>query len=77
VYELPNNDPSKAKIYSGSTLVGGDPSLILVTLTFREVNGDGLIDMIIVVEGNEYATFTGGKDGMFHSPTGRGARDTP
>jgi hypothetical protein len=70
VYELSNNDPSKAKIYSGSTLVGGDPSLMPVTLTFRKVNGDGLLDMIIVVDGNEYATFTGGKDGMFHPPVG-------
>ena len=70
VYELPNNDPSKAKIYSGPTLIGDNASLMPVTLTFRDVNGDGLLDMILVVNGNEYATFLNGKDGMFHPPTG-------
>jgi hypothetical protein len=70
VTELPNNDPSKAKIYAGPTLVGGDPWLIPVTLSFKDVNGDGQLDMLFVVDGHEYATFLNGKDGMFHPPSG-------
>jgi hypothetical protein len=70
VYELPDHDPSRAKIYVGPTLVGGDPSLVPAILTFRDANGDELLDMMVVIDGREYVAFMGGKDGMFHPSTG-------
>jgi hypothetical protein len=48
---LPGGDASKAKIYVGPSLFGDESDLDPVTLTFRDVNGDGKPDMIIHVAG--------------------------
>jgi hypothetical protein len=61
---LPDN-PSKAKIYSGPTLAGTDADLAPATLTFTDVNGDKLPDMILTVDNTKY-TFLNSKDG-FHA----------
>lgn len=47
VIELPGGDPSKAVIYSGPVLVGQGQDLTPVTLTFKDVNGDGKTDMLV------------------------------
>ncbi|MGH2497748.1 MAG: hypothetical protein ACRDIV_23850 [Ktedonobacteraceae bacterium] len=47
VIELPGGDPSKAVIYSGPVLVGEGQDLTPVTLTFKDVNGDGKTDMLV------------------------------
>jgi len=47
VIEIPGGDPSKAEIYLGPTLIGDGQDLTPVTLTFRDVNGDGKVDMLI------------------------------
>ncbi len=49
IFELPGGDASKAKIYLGPSLFGDNSDLDPVTLTFRDVNGDGKLDMIITV----------------------------
>lgn len=47
VIEFPGGDGSKARIYLGPQLYGTDANLIPVTLSFVDVNGDHLPDMII------------------------------
>jgi hypothetical protein len=47
IIELLGGDPSKAKIYSGPTLLGDGQDLTPITLSFKDVNGDGLPDMLV------------------------------
>ena len=47
VIEFPGGDGSKARIYLGPQLYGTGDDLIPVTLSFADVNGDHLPDMII------------------------------
>jgi hypothetical protein len=54
VIEFPGGDASKAKIYVGPTLIGPNSNLAPVTLTFKDVNGDGLPDMIVNVQGGHF-----------------------
>jgi hypothetical protein len=54
VIEFPGGDPSKAKIYVGPTLIGSGADLSVVTLTFRDVTGDGKLDMIVNVQGSHF-----------------------
>jgi hypothetical protein len=65
VYELPNNDASKAVIYTGPTLVGGNADGAPATLSFEDSNGDGRIDLVIII-GNSKHLFSNGTDGKFH-----------
>lgn len=50
IIEIPGGDTSKAKIYSGPSLIGPGQDLTPVTLTFKDVNGDGKLDMIVNVQ---------------------------
>ena len=52
IIEFPGGDPTKAKIYLGPPLVGSWQDLAPVTLTFREVNGDGKPDMPVAIQGS-------------------------
>jgi hypothetical protein len=54
IIEFPGGDPSKAKIYVGPTLIGPGQDLAVVTLSFKDVNGDGKIDMIVNVQGSHF-----------------------
>ncbi len=45
VIELPGGDSSKARIYNITTLFGNGQELTPVTIRFKDVNGDGLLDM--------------------------------
>ncbi len=54
VIEFPGGDASHAKIYLGPTLSGNDSALEVVTVSFKDVNGDGKTDMIVTVEGGTY-----------------------
>jgi len=57
VIEFPGGDASKARIYTGLTVVvGQNANLVPVTLSFQDVNGDGLPDMIVTV-GNAHYVF--------------------
>ena len=54
IIELPGGDTAKAKIYSGPLLIGPNQDLTPVTLTFRDVNGDGKVDMIVNVQDSHF-----------------------
>lgn len=55
VIEFPGGDASKAKIYMGPVLVGPDQDLDPVTLTFKDVNNDHQVDMIVNVQDSHFA----------------------
>ncbi len=50
IIELPGGDSSKARIFSGPVLIGPGQDLTPVTLTFKDMNGDGQLDMIVNVQ---------------------------
>jgi len=54
---------SKAKIYQGPQIFGQNADLDPVTLSFRDVNGDGLLDMIVTVQGAQLMFLN--KNGQF------------
>ncbi len=56
VIELPADDPSKARIYSGPVLLGQGQELTPVTLSFQDVNGDGKPDLLVWV-GDTHVVF--------------------
>jgi hypothetical protein len=56
VIELPGGDSSHARIYSGPTLYSDNGNAIPVTLEFKDVNGDGKVDMIVHV-GDQKITY--------------------
>ncbi len=47
IIEIPGGDTSHARIYSGPTLYSDNGNSIPVTLEFKDVNGDGKVDMIV------------------------------
>jgi hypothetical protein len=54
VIELPGGDASHARIYLAGALLGPDADLVPVTLAFRDVNGDGKLDMIVMAGTVQY-----------------------
>lgn len=54
IIEFPGGDASKAKIYVGPVLIGQGQDLAVVTLSFKDVNGDGKPDMIISVQDSRF-----------------------
>jgi hypothetical protein len=50
VIEFPGGDAAHAKIYIGPTLFGDGQDLTPVTLTFKDVHGDGKPDMLVHVQ---------------------------
>jgi len=54
IIEFPGGDATKARIFMGPTLIGDGQDLAPVTLTFRDVNGDGKLDMIINIQDNHF-----------------------
>jgi len=54
IIEFPGGDSSKTRIYMGPTLVGADQDLAVVTLTFKDVNGDGMLDMIVNLQDSHF-----------------------
>ena len=51
VIEFPGGDVTHARVYLGPQLVGNGADLAPVTLTFKDVNGDGTPDMIVSAGG--------------------------
>lgn len=61
VIELPGQDSSKAKIYDGPSVSGNDSDLIPVTLTFKDVNHDGKLDMIVTTQIQDFTYINDGR----------------
>jgi len=54
VIEFPGGDVSHAHLYTGVAVVGQDAALVPVTLAFRDMNGDGTLDMIVIAGNAQY-----------------------
>ncbi len=50
VIEVPGGDPTRARIYPITTLFGDGQELTPVTLSFKDVNGKGLLDMEVHIQ---------------------------
>jgi hypothetical protein len=50
IIEIPGGDATHMRVYLGPILVGEGQELAVVTLSFRDVNGDGLPDMLVRVQ---------------------------
>jgi hypothetical protein len=50
IIELPGGDAAHARIYSGPTLFGNGQDLTPITAEFKDVNGDGKLDMIVMIQ---------------------------
>ncbi|GHO89901.1 hypothetical protein [Dictyobacter formicarum] len=68
VIEFPGGDASQARIYTGPTLLGAGQDLTVVTLTFKDVNGDDKPDMILNIK-ETHITFLNEK-GQFYLSAG-------
>jgi hypothetical protein len=55
IIEFPAGDTTKAKIYQGLPLYGDGEELAVVTLSFKDINGDRKPDMIISVANTHIA----------------------
>jgi hypothetical protein len=53
VFELPGNDPNHGQQYDVTRMVGTDAADFPVTLTFKDLNGDGKLDMIVQIVGGQ------------------------
>jgi hypothetical protein len=47
IIELPGGDASHARMYSGPQIFADNPSSVPVTGEFKDVNGDGKVDLIV------------------------------
>ncbi len=66
VIEFPGGDATKAKVYPGPSLTGQKSDLDIVTVSFRDVNGDGKPDLIVDVNGIKYPFLN--DNGAFRPP---------
>jgi hypothetical protein len=60
VIEMPGGDAAKSKIYTGPVLIGQGQDLAAVTLSFKDVNGDGKPDMIINIQDSRFVFINDG-----------------
>jgi hypothetical protein len=54
VIECPGGDCSKARVYVGPVLIGQGQDLAPVILSFKDVNGDSRVDMIVTVQDSRF-----------------------
>lgn len=76
IYELPGGDPSKTKTYTVTpVMVAPGADQVPVTLTFKDANRDGKIDMIVNIAGSQYIFYNNGT--TFVPSTGADPTPTP
>ncbi len=66
VVEFPGGDSTKAKVYLGPTLIGQKSDLDIVSVSFKDVNGDGKPDLILSVDTTKYLYIN--NNGAFRPP---------
>jgi len=66
IIEFPGGDAAKAKVYIGPVLIGQGQDLAPVTLSFKDVNGDGKPDMIVNVQDSRFVFIN--ENGTFRPP---------
>lgn len=49
IYELPGGDAARTQVYLGPVLLGPGQDLTPVSLKFQDVNGDGKVDMLLII----------------------------
>jgi len=54
IIDCPATDCSKAKVLIGPVLIGQNQDLAPATLTFKDVNGDGKLDIIVNVQDSHF-----------------------
>src|SRR5260370_13597993 len=64
-------DASHSIVYSGPVLLGPGQDLTPVTLSFRDVNHDGKVDLVVTVAGSQFVFMN--VNGTFVSPAQSGA----
>lgn len=77
VIEIPGGDVSRAIIYTGPVLLGNGQDLTPVTLSFADINGDGKLDMILHILGQDIAFFNNGTKFVPPSSLARGGSNPP
>ncbi len=60
IIEFPGGDPTKATDYLGPTLFGDGQDLTPVTLSFKDVNGDGKPDMLVHIQDQTFVFLNDG-----------------
>jgi hypothetical protein len=63
VIEIPGGDPASypPQLYRLATLTGPEADLIVITVSFADINGDGKPDMVASYSGTETILFNNGK----------------
>lgn len=69
IYELPGSDPSKSIDYIGPDLIAPGEDQIPVTLSFRDVNHDGKLDMVVNISGQYIYFYNNGTKFVPNNPT--------
>ena len=64
VIEIPVNDPKKYHLYVGPAITGGDASLAVATISFKDGRKGGLPDMVITINGAGTYVFVNTRDGF-------------
>jgi hypothetical protein len=60
IIELPAGDPAKAMIYTGPQILGQSAYNQQITGEFRDINGDGRIDLIVSIGGQQITFLNNG-----------------
>jgi hypothetical protein len=66
VIEFPGGDATHARVYLGPTLTDDNSDSDIVTVSFKDLNGDGKLDMIVSVDNMKYPYLN--DNGTFRTP---------
>lgn len=67
VIEIPGGDPAQTRSFAGPYLFGADEDLTPVTLSIKDMDGDGLPDLLVDVRREQIVYLN--RDGTFRLPT--------